>query len=371
MREDVGTVARAMGDVLSPLTGSTLLITGGNGFLCSYVLDLIAYLNDSVFTTPCRVISVDNLITGTSNRTAHLACRTDFRFITHDVSKPLSLSEKKIDWIIHGASIASPVSYRRFPLATIDVNVAGTRHMLDLARDNGVRSMLYLSTSEIYGDPDPRFVPTAEDYHGNVSSTGPRACYDESKRLAETLCAVYFRSFGLPVKMVRPFNVYGPGQRLDDGRIIPDLITAALDRRPIILYSDGRASRSFCYVTDALEELLRVLLSQANGEVFNIGNDQQEINIRNLAAVVRDVAGPPELKIEHRQSQDADFVTHNPQRRCPDLTRIRTLFAWKPQVGLADGLRRTLTSYRELREQERRTEPDGHRTVRDEAIGRS
>src|SRR5262249_15958041 len=157
------------------------------GFLCSYLLETVAYLNDTAWQRPCRLISVDNLRSGIAARVAHLAERRDFRFLDHDVSQPLDPAER-VDWIIHGAGIASPTFYRKFPLETVDVNVSGTRRMLDLAQRQGARSILYMSTSEIYGDPDPAFIPTAEDYRGNVSCNGPRACYDESKRMAEALC---------------------------------------------------------------------------------------------------------------------------------------------------------------------------------------
>jgi UDP-glucuronate decarboxylase len=185
--EDVDFILRKLGARLEVLGGATLMVTGASGFLCSYFVDVVAALNDKGLRPACRVLAVDNLRTGSLARLGHLEGRKDVRFIHHDVSQPLDL-EERVDWIIHGASIASPTFYRRYPLETIDVNVSGTRHLLELARRSSVKGMLYLSTSETYGDPDPAFIPTPEDYRGCVSSTGPRACYDESKRLAETLC---------------------------------------------------------------------------------------------------------------------------------------------------------------------------------------
>lgn len=344
IEHDAQAISQDLASTLQALSGSTLLVTGGSGFLCSYLLETVAYLNDQVFSTPCRLISIDNLRSGISERTAHLVDRPDFRFVNHDVSQPLNLGER-VDYIVHGAGIASPTFYRRFPLETIDVNVSGTRHMLDLARKDNARSLLYMSTSEIYGDPDEAHIPTREDYRGNVSCTGPRACYDESKRLAETLCSNYYSLYQTPIKVMRPFNVYGPGQRLDDKRIIPDLISAALDRRPIELFSDGRATRAFCYVSDAIRAMWHVLLSDANGEIFNVGNDEREITIGDLAGVLREVAGPPALEIRHQISQDKHYLTDNPQRRCPDLTKLRDRFGWAPKVSLKQGLERTLQSY--------------------------
>jgi dTDP-glucose 4,6-dehydratase len=342
---DVDGIIQGMQDTLRALSGTTLLVTGASGFLCSYFVEAVAALNDGFLNPPCVLLAVDNFRTGLPERLHELDGRNHIHFLRHDMTLPLRL-DRKVDWIIHGASIASPSFYRRYPLETIDVNVTGTRQLLELVRLTPVRGLLDLSTSEIYGDPDPSNIPTPEDYRGNVSCTGPRACYDESKRLAETLCMTYHQLFGVPVKVVRPFNVYGPGQRLDDGRIIPDLMRAVLERQPIVLYSDGRATRAFCYVTDAIRAMWHVLLSDVRGAVFNVGNDEREISISRLARLVRRLAGCPGLPIEQRTSGDAHYLTDNPQRRCPDLTRLRTQFGWRPEVSLAHGLARTLRWYR-------------------------
>ncbi len=346
--EDVRTILDDVGPALEPLHGTTLLVTGGSGFLCSYFVETVAALNALRDGPACRLIVVDNLRTGTASRLAHLVNRADIRFVQQDVSTGLDLGEP-VDWIIHGASIASPTFYRRYPLETIDANVSGTRHALELAR-NGARGVLYLSTSEVYGDPDPACIPTPEDYRGNVSCTGPRACYDESKRLAETLCVTYHQLYGVPVKIARPFNVYGPRQRLDDRRIIPDLMACALRRQPLVLFSDGRATRAFCYVADAIRAFWRLLVSNASGEVFNVGNDE-ETSIRaladRLASIAPEVLGPPSPSVAYQVSDDRNYLTDNPQRRCPDLSKLRARFPWQPRVPLADGLARTLRAYAE------------------------
>ncbi|MBI3010240.1 MAG: NAD-dependent epimerase/dehydratase family protein, partial [Candidatus Omnitrophica bacterium] len=213
IQEDVASIVQELATPLRVLSGTTLLVTGGGGFLCSYFLDTVAHWNDTSGLSPCRMVCLDNLASGLPQRLAHLTKRSDFRLVRYDVSQPLALNES-ITWIIHGASIASPIVYRRLPIETMEVNANGTRHLLDVARQRRSRSMLYLSSSEIYGDPTAEWVPTPETYRGNVSCIGPRACYDESKRMGETWCWVYFRQHGVPVKIVRPFNVYGPGQRL-------------------------------------------------------------------------------------------------------------------------------------------------------------
>ncbi len=344
--EDVERIVADLPDPSQNLAGATVVVTGAAGFLCSYLVETLAAVNDNGLNPPCRIVAVDNLLTGLSGRLGHLVGRDDVEFLQLDATQPLPF-EGRVDWIVHGASIASPPFYRKHPLETIAANVGGTHRMLDLARERGARGVLCLSSSEIYGDPVASAIPTPETYHGNVSCTGPRACYDESKRLGETLCATYARLFDTPVKVVRPFNVYGPGQRLDDGRIIPDVMTAALARQPIVLFSDGRATRAFCYVTDAVRAIWHILFGGPTGEPFNVGNDATETSVLQLAETLRDVAGPPTLEIEMRVSSDRDYLTDNPQRRCPDLTKLRSHFPWQPQVSLAEGLERTLRSYQE------------------------
>lgn len=346
IREDVESIVHDMNEILQAFSNTTIVITGAVGFLCSYFLDIIEYFNRSNPTLSCRVIAVDNFKTGLPERIAHLSANPNFYFLRHDISQPIEIDEP-VDWIIHGASIASPTFYRRFPLETIEVNVNGTRYMLELAKQKSIRSMIYLSSSEVYGDPDPAFIPTPENYWGKVSCLGPRACYDESKRLGETLCTIYYRLYDIPVKIIRPFNVFGPGQRLDDLRIIPDFMSSAIKHEPIVLFSDGKATRAFCYVSDAIRGMLFILFSNANGEAFNVGNDR-EISINALVEKMVNITDSLCLPIEYRASQDINYLTDNPQRRCPDLTKLRLLTSWSPKISLEEGLARTLKSYREL-----------------------
>lgn len=350
IREDAAIVASRLGPLSDRLAGTTMLVTGGSGFLCSYVLDVVAHLNDTVLGNPCRMICLDNLQSGLATRLAHLANRPDFRFINRSIADPLDL-EEPVHWILHGASIASPIVYRKFPLETIDANVGGTRRVLELARENPVQGMIAMSTSEIYGDPDPAAIPTSEDYRGFVSCTGPRSVYDESKRMMETLCGVYFTQFNVPVNTIRPFNVFGPGQRLDDGRIMPDLIGAALRGAPIVLYSDGRATRSFCYVRDAVHAMMLVLLGGPRGEPFNVGNDTEEIAMGQVVERLKAACDLRDLKVQQRASVDPHYTTDNPQRRAPNLAKLRGHFpGWRPEVSLDEGIARTLRSYRLLQE---------------------
>ena len=346
IREDAQWLGSAPGLPLQRLCGRTLLLTGACGFLGAYVLDVLAQWNLTQ-ERPCRILAMDNFLVGLPERIEHLRERRDIRFLAQDLVQPLALDEP-VHAIFHAAGVASPTFYRRYPLETIDVNVGGTRQLLELCRTQPVEWMLHLSTSEIYGDPTPDAIPTREDYRGLVSCTGPRACYDESKRLSETLCALYHQLHGVPVRVGRPFNVYGPGQRIDDRRIVPDLMQAALRGEPLVLLSDGRATRSFCYLRDAAWAMLMILLEGRPGEAYNLGNDREEVSMLRVAETLREVAGLPD-PVQYRRSEDAHYLTDNPQRRCPDLARLRALGPFDPQVLLREGLDRTWRSYREDR----------------------
>ena len=344
--EDTRWLAAEAGLPLDRLRGRTVLLTGACGFLGAYVLDVLAQWNTGQ-DLPCRILALDKFRVGLPERVEHLQNRRDIRFLSQDLAEPWQPDEP-VHAIIHAAGIASPTFYRRFPLETIDVNVGGTRQLLELCRTQPVEWMLHLSTSEIYGDPSAEAIPTREDYRGFVSCTGPRACYDESKRLSETLATLYHQQYGVPVKVGRPFNVYGPGQRIDDRRIVPDLMQAALQGGPLVLLSDGRATRAFCYLRDATWALLLIGLQGCPGEAYNMGNDLEEVAMLQVAETLREVAGI-DAPVQYQVSEDRDYLTDNPQRRCPDLARLRALGPYQPLVGLREGLERTLRSYREDR----------------------
>jgi dTDP-glucose 4,6-dehydratase/UDP-glucuronate decarboxylase len=331
-------------DLLSEFSNATVLLTGASGFLGSFLLDVLAGWNEAN-STQARILAVDNNLVGLPERVAHLQGRPDIAFFSHGISDPFEPGEP-VNYILHCAGVASPTFYRQYPLETIEVNVNGTRNLLELCRVHPVKAMLHLSTSEIYGDPPPEAIPTSEDYRGFVSCTGPRACYDESKRLAETMCVIYKQKYGVPVKVGRPFNVYGPGQRIDDRRIIPDLMSAVINNEPMVLLSDGRATRSFCYVRDAAWAMLLILIKGHAGEAYNLGNDREEVSVLQVAQVLKEVSGTSK-PIEHRVSPDPQYLVDNPQRRCPDLRKLKALGDFEPQILLREGLTRTLRSYRE------------------------
>jgi dTDP-glucose 4,6-dehydratase/UDP-glucuronate decarboxylase len=338
LEQDAVAATEAAGEALGALEGRTVLLSGGAGFIGAAMLDALVRLNRDRFTHPARVLVFDNFVTGVPARLRRLAGDPNIEIVQGDITRDLEVREP-FQYAIHAASIASPIVYRAKPLLTADVNVWGLRRMLDLAvAQPDFESFLFFSTSEIYGDPDPEHIPTPEDYRGYVSCTGPRACYDESKRFGETLAVIFHQEFGLPIRSVRPFNVYGAGQRLDDGRIIPDLVGAASRGEPLVLHSDGRATRSFCYVSDAIAGFFLAMLKGRPGEAYNIGNDE-EVSIGQVADLVARIAG---TKVTHKASADPHYLTDNPQRRCPDLTRSRTHLGYQPRVSLEDGLKRTL-----------------------------
>ena len=341
LREDVETIAQGIREEAGRLSGRTILLSGGAGFLGRYFLETFRHLNAHVLERPCRVISVDNYITG--QRDGHFGVNDDPHVLSlwGDVTFPLPLREP-VDYIIHAAGLASPVYYQQYPLETIESAVVGARNLLNIARaQEQLRGFLLFSSSEIYGDPAPGAVPTPETYCGNVSSVGPRACYDESKRLAETITMIYHQKFGIPVTIVRPFNVYGPGMRHDDRRVVPMFALRALGGEPLPVHGDGHQTRTFCYITDAIVGFLKVLLAGQPGSVYNVGNDDTEIPMKDLAQLFVELSnrGARVDMIPYPDTSPAG----EPQRRCPDLTKIRTELKYTPRVSLREGLERFLT----------------------------
>ena len=263
------------------------------------------------------------------------------KFLEQDISKKFEINDS-IDYIIHAASIASPPTYRKFPIKTVDVNYQGTKNLLEIAKEKKIKSMLLLSSSEIYGDPE--IFPTPESYVGKVSCTGPRACYDESKRLAETISILYFQQYNIPIKIARPFNVYGPYLNLDDGRIIPDFMNNAINKSEIIIHSDGSPTRSFCYVSDAISGFFKLLFSKHDGIICNVGNDE-EVSVKDVADTIKNIMAKP-ISIKIIKSDDPNYTKDNPQRRCPDLSLIKKSVKYIPQIDLEEGLERVYKWYR-------------------------
>jgi nucleoside-diphosphate-sugar epimerase/2-polyprenyl-3-methyl-5-hydroxy-6-metoxy-1,4-benzoquinol methylase len=343
IEEDLAAIAEDLRDSYPRLSGKTILVAGGAGFLGRYLVSTLDYLNENNLERPCRIIVVDNFVSGLKD---WIPPKPEIRVVQHDVKEPLHI-EEPVDYIINAASIASPVFYNRLRLETIDAGVYGTRNLLELARQKSVESFLFLSSSEVYGDPDPRCIPTSEEYLGNVSCIGPRACYDEPKRLGETLCMNYAEIYNLPIKIARPFNIFGPGIRLDDGRVVPTFVVSAITGKRIPVHGDGKKTRTFCYISDATVGFFKLLLSDRNREVFNIGADDPEIQIRHVAALIHGLVMNHEGEIELVSGPADVYTKDNPERRCPDLSKIRTQLGYAPKVDLVSGLKRFIAWVRE------------------------
>lgn len=342
---DAEGVVGSLGALNNSFSGKRILLTGAAGFLGVQFVHYFLRLNDSgQLTVPCRLTAMDNYIRGTPTWLQGLQGRGDLDLQKVDIVATRDF--ERPDFIIHAASIASPTFYRQFPIETMDANVIGLRNLLDYAAVRRPEGFLFFSTSEIYGDPDSAHIPTDETYRGNVSCTGPRACYDESKRFGETLCVNFAKVRGIPVTIARPFNNYGPGLRLSDRRVLPDFFRDALGGRDIVMLSDGCATRTFCYVTDAISGYLRILLRGRPGEAYNVGTEKPEISMKDLAALVIKVTGA-DVRVVHGNSGDKDYLTDNPQRRCPIIRKAREELDYAPSVGLEEGLQRACAYYRD------------------------
>lgn len=334
------------------MAGKKLLITGGAGFLGYYLILSVLHWNLKARST-IHVTVYDNFIRGVPGWLKALEGSKHLTLVAHDMTQPLPTGVPDFDFIIHAASIASPTFYRRYPIETIDANVNGLRNLLDYCieqKDRGkpLAGLLFFSTSEIYGDPPSEMIPTAEDYRGFVSCTGPRACYDESKRLGETLCVTFARQYDLPIKIVRPFNNYGPGLKISDGRVVPDFARDVLNERDIVMYSDGSPTRTFCYSADAIIGYYKVLMKGQAAEAYNIGMERPEISIAELAEKVirtaRDLFGYAG-KLVRKPSQETDYLADNPSRRCPTIAKARAHLGYEPEISVDEGLRRSLIWY--------------------------
>src|SRR3989344_2316796 len=345
VEEDLANIADAIKQEAKALEGRTLLITGGSGFIGSYFIATIDLLNRKYLKKPCRVISLDNHLVGRSKNLIKEINSENVQYIEHDVTKPFETNEA-IDYIVSAAGVASPVYYKKYPIQTIEGTMFGLKNALELCRQKKSKSILFFSSSEIYGDPDPNFIPTPETYKGNVSSIGDRSCYDESKRIGETLCMAHYRVYKTPVRVVRPFNVYGPGMKGVDYRVIPTFLAQGCRGEPLTVHDKGNQTRTFCYVTDAIIGFFEVLLSGKDGEVYNVGNDNDEINMRGLADMVASEVFEGTVKVNLIKYTDA-YPQDEPRRRCPDLTKIRQQLGYTPRVDLKSGLKRSYLWFRE------------------------
>ena len=337
LEEDIKEIFDTMESSIKKMRGKTVLVTGAAGFLGRYFMSLLTYSNRLNSEKPITIIALDNYITS-SKPSGNNVLRNDenVEWIVGDASIGSQLPNK-FDYIIHTAGIASPEHYRANPLLTIDVTINVTKSLLERAKTDNSR-MLFFSSSEIYGDPFPEFVPTSEDYRGNVSTRGPRACYDESKRLGETLCWIYQTYFNVHVCVARPFNVYGPGMMPKDYRVLPNFATQIAKKESLKIYGSGNQTRTFCYISDAIIGFMKILLDSKNPDVFNVGNPTPEVSMIELTEIIKKVI-KDDFKVE-LIDYPTTYPADEPNRRCPDITRISENLGFKPKVNIEEGLAR-------------------------------
>lgn len=337
------------------LQGATILITGCGGFLGYYFMNFFQSKGEKLGVK--KVIGLDNFMLGKPAWIEALEADSRFSIKKFDIIKD-AISDvpeaAEADYIIHMASIASPTFYRKYPIETLDANVWGLRSLLEFYKEKGIRGFLFFSSSELYGDPDAAHIPTSEEYRGNVSATGPRACYDEAKRFGETMCMLFAQKFNLPIGVARPFNNYGPGMRITDKRVPADFAKAVYEGDDIVILSSGSPTRTFCYIADAIVGYLKVML-YGSYDYFNIGMDKPEISVKELADIY--AAAGEEIfnykgKVCYQTSEDKDYLTNNPERRCPIIDKAREKLGYAPSIAVADGVRRFLQFIKENEEGE-------------------
>ena len=337
--------------------GATILFTGGAGFLGFYFIRFLVRYQKALGVK--KVICLDNFQVGEPKWLRDLSEEGKvelhrFNVITDDIADVPGAGEA--DLIFHMASIASPMFYRKYPIETLDANIWGLRKLLDLYCEKRIRGLVFFSTSEIYGDPSPENIPTPETYRGNVDCQGPRACYDESKRFGETMCYLFHQKYDMPITIIRPFNNYGPGMRLNDARVPADFADAVRRNKDIVLFSDGSPTRTFCYISDSITGYLKCAAHADEGlETYNIGMDKPEISIRRLAEIYaaagREIFGYTG-KIEFGTSEDKEYLKNNPNRRCPVIDKARDRLGYAPQVDVEQGVRFFLEYIKESEEDE-------------------
>jgi dTDP-glucose 4,6-dehydratase len=305
----------------------TSVVTGAAGFLGSHLTDLL-------LTRGHKVIGIDNFVTGTVDNISHLGGNPNFKFIQQDVTEFIFLNER-VDYVWHFASPASPVDYLELPIQTLKVGSLGTHKALGLAMEKGARFLL-ASTSEIYGDPLVH--PQTEDYWGNVNTIGPRGCYDEAKRFAEALTMAYHHEHKVETRIVRIFNTYGPRMRLNDGRVVPSFISQALKNKPVTVFGKGLQTRSFCYVSDLIEGIYRLMMSKY-GLPMNIGNSTELTVLEFAREIIRATGSRSKIVFKPLPQDD-------PKQRRPDLARAKKILRWSPKVQLDKGLTQTIAYFR-------------------------
>jgi nucleoside-diphosphate-sugar epimerase len=327
----------------SVFTGKTVLITGANGFLPAYMVETLLFLEYQGIIKNVRVLALVRNIEKARTRFKYYLNNQNLEFILQDVCDPIYI-EEKIDFIIHAASQASPKYYGIDPVGTLSANILGTINMMKLAQTHSIESFLYFSSSEVYGNLENSKIPTTEVDYGYLDPTNIRSCYAEGKRMGETICVSWLHQFGIPSKIIRPFHTYGPCMALDDGRVYADFIADIVLNRNIVMKSDGKARRTFCYLSDATIASFMILLNGKNGEAYNVGNSDCEISVIQLARKLVKLFPERKLKVVVNEIQNSGYLKSKVLRNCPDLSKIKKL-GWIPTVNIDNGFHRTVLSY--------------------------
>ena len=335
------------------LQGSTILITGCAGFLGYYFMHF--FHRQAKVLGIRKVIALDNFMLGYPGWIEKLKADVLFDIEKFDIIKDRIEDVPgagEANFIIHMASIASPVFYRKYPIETLDANIWGLRRLLDFYKERQIKGFLFYSSSELYGNPDAAHVPTSEEYYGYVCATGPRSCYDESKRFGETMCMLFAQKYDMPIGVVRPFNNYGPGMRIGDKRVPADFALNVMENLDIQILSNGSPTRTFCYIADSVCGYLKIML-HGTYDYFNIGIEKPEISIADLAQIYvkagREIFGYTG-SVTYAQSDDKEYLTNNPQRRCPDIGKARRILGYNPTILVEEGVGRFLQFLKEEEE---------------------
>jgi len=328
--------------------GKTILVSGANGFLPAYAVETLLYLNERERGMNCRVIGLARNREKARRRFAHLLDRPDFAIVVQDVTKPAAIPVP-VDFVIHGASQASPKFYSKDPVGTLSANTLGTYNLLSFARDSRAEGFLFISSGDVYGHVEPERIPNDENLYGPLDPTQVRSCYGESKRMGETMCAAFGHQFGVPAKIVRPTHTYGPGVALDDGRVFADFTANVVRGEDIVLKSDGSARRAFCYLADAVLGFFTVLLKGEAGQAYNVGNESCEVSMLELAQLMVNLFPERGLSVrfEGRPASNP-YMPSKVGRGSLDTTKLRGL-GWRPTTDLSEGFKRTVLSFEEQR----------------------
>ena len=318
----------------------TILITGANGLLASYMVYTLMKLNEK-YNINCKVLALVRNETKAKIKFAEYMNNNQFELLVGDVST-ININ-KKVNYIVHAASQASPIYYKTDPVGTINANVLGTNNMLNLALKNNVDSFLFFSSGEVYGDT--KKIPTREEDFGYLDISNVRSCYGEGKRLGEVMCVSWYTQYNIPCKIVRPYHTYGPGLDFNDGRVFADFVSDIVNNRNIIMKSSGTATRAFCYISDAVIGFFLVLLNGRNGEAYNVGNDSGEISIINLARCLVELFPEKKLKIiQDETKKSLNYLKSTVKRSSPNIDKIKKL-GWMPEVSIKDGFYTTILSF--------------------------